>query len=76
MTALNLKYGCENIRFSLPEDIPREILRSKAPAGLKNPEDAVLKALRSPVGTAPLREKVQAGKTVCIIVNDSTRVAL
>jgi len=75
VTALNLKYGCENISFTLPANIPREILRSKALAGLKDPEDAVLKALRSPMGAAPLREIIRAGKTVCIIVNDSTRVA-
>ncbi len=75
LTIVDLKYGRGNIKFTLPEDIPRAILRSKAQEALPNPKKVILQALRSPIASAPLREKFCPGESVCIIVNDATRVA-
>ena len=42
---------------------------------LEDPAATLREALRKPIGHEPLGETVRAGERICIIVNDSTRVA-
>jgi nickel-dependent lactate racemase len=41
--------------------------------GAEDPYAEVMRSIREPIGTAPLRELVQGAKTVAIVVNDHTR---
>lgn len=70
-----LKYGNDKVTFSLDERQVLGELKMKELPVLENPEQAILDALRNPIGTKPLREIVKAGNTVAVIVNDPTRVA-
>ena len=75
MPEYTLKYGRGEIRFSIdPKRIKAELKINPHPV-LPNPEDDVRKALRSPIGTGPLKSLVKPGEKVAIIVNDPTRVA-
>ncbi len=70
-----LRYGREEVNLTLPPGIAATELKIKEMPVLKDPAGAVRKALLHPVGCPPLREVVQRGETVCLLVNDPTRVA-
>lgn len=72
---LKLAYGHEQISLELPAGIPCRLLEIGHREPLPDPGKALLKALRSPISSAPLRETVRAGETICLLVNDSTRLA-
>lgn len=75
MKKYTFKYGHGTVDFSLdPALVQDELLVNKFPA-LKDPQAAVLEAIRNPIGSKPLREIVKPGQTVAFIVNDPTRVA-
>lgn len=68
-------YGKTHMDFELPtEQILQEIKIKKMPV-LNDINEAVLDAIRNPIGSKPLRELVKPGQTVCFIANDPTRVA-
>ena len=71
----NFKYGKTSIEFNLPKEQIKGELKMAALPTLPNPEKNILDALRNPIDSKPLREIVQKGQTVAIIVNDTTRVA-
>lgn len=66
-----LLYGKEGLTINVPED--SVIIEPKNLPGLENEEEAVLNALRNPIGTEPLREMVKASDTVAIVISDITR---
>ncbi len=72
---MKLKYGNEYQILDLPDEVPGIVLEGVQTEAIINPEEAVAEALRNPIGSAPLREIVQAGESVCLLVNDSTRLA-
>lgn len=70
-----LNYGSAQLELTLPEDIPQKIISGCSCSPLEEPHDEILKVLRQPLGTLPLRQIVKTGETVSILVNDSTRLA-
>lgn len=69
------KYGKGEVSVALEEELVAGSLAIKEHPTLSCPEEAILEAIRNPIGSKPLREIVKAGETVAIIVNDTTRVA-
>jgi nickel-dependent lactate racemase len=68
---VKLAYGRKHLEINVPENAliiePREL------HGLKDEHEAVVAALRNPIGTPPLREMVKASDTVAIVISDITR---
>ncbi|HMK55240.1 MAG TPA: nickel-dependent lactate racemase [Dissulfurispiraceae bacterium] len=71
----SMHYGKGSIGFSLDQSLVSAELRIKDCPRLADPDEAVRKAIRNPIGSAPLREIIKPGETVTFIVNDPTRVA-
>ncbi|MDR3541490.1 MAG: nickel-dependent lactate racemase [Desulfosporosinus sp.] len=68
---VNLAYGKNGLKVNLPEN--SKIIE---PTHQEPPEDdheVVLNALRSPIGTKPLRELVKSSDKVVIVISDITR---
>jgi len=72
---IEVAYGKGKIKVRFPPGVPFEVLETTSPEALDNPPEKVLEALRSPVAAPPLKRIVRVGETVCILVNDSTRLA-
>jgi nickel-dependent lactate racemase len=68
---VELPYGREFLTVELPDSAT--VLRTQATAPLLDAPAAVLASLRSPLAGPPLRERVQAGQTVAIVISDITR---
>jgi nickel-dependent lactate racemase len=68
---VTLAYG----RHGLPLDLPAhaDVLTSHQAPGLPDESAAILNALRHPINSAPLRDKVKPGQTVAIVHTDITR---
>ncbi|MCL2677745.1 MAG: nickel-dependent lactate racemase [Clostridiales bacterium] len=75
MSALNqLKYGRSYI--TLPEKLAARakfILPNPAPPVIADAQAAIRAALREPIGSAPLAERVLPGQPVAVIVSDISR---
>lgn len=72
---MELQYGHKTITLRLPNGQSYEVLENVGEEPLADPEKSLLEALRSPIASPPLKEVVRAGETVCLLVNDSTRLA-
>jgi nickel-dependent lactate racemase len=70
---VDLLYGRNSIPLRLPEDIRVTVVRKHPMTPLRNPVRAVKLALEKPVGSPPLKEMAQRGKTACILICDITR---
>jgi nickel-dependent lactate racemase len=70
---MNLAYGKTGLDVDLPDDWDVTVIEPKYIPGLLEPRRAVIEALRSPLGTAPLREQVTATDRVGIVFSDITR---
>jgi len=69
------KYGKGEIKFQVDTDnVIGELVIKDYPVQ-PDPIAAIKEALRHPIGSPPLAEIVKPGQTVCLLVNDSTRVA-
>ncbi|MCL2817533.1 MAG: nickel-dependent lactate racemase, partial [Clostridiales bacterium] len=77
MSALNqLKYGRSYI--TLPEGLAAKagyILPNPAPAAVEDTQAAIHVALCSPIGSAPLAQRVLPGQPVAVVVSDISRPA-
>lgn len=73
MQQLELKYGKDSIKFSLPkEDILGVIDRNKW--NLDKTEEKIIKeSIENPICSAPLKELVHEGEKICIVIPDITR---
>jgi nickel-dependent lactate racemase len=71
---VKLAYGREGLWVELP-DRNVTVVEPSFVAGLSGPEEeaAILRALRQPLGCAPLRELVAAEDSVAIVFSDITR---
>ncbi|MBS4021252.1 MAG: nickel-dependent lactate racemase [Dethiobacter sp.] len=70
-----LNYGKEKLLLELPKGISwKEIKITEMPV-LENPDESVREAIRRPIDSPPLRDIVKPGESVCLLVNDPTRVA-
>ncbi len=75
MKNFTFKYGRGKVDFALPDERFLGDLKMAALPVIKEPEAAILHALRQPIDSPPLREILKPGQTVAVIVNDTTRVA-
>ncbi len=71
----SMKYGKGYVKFSLDPSLVLGELKIKTAPVLPDPAAVIREAIRKPIASAPLREIVKPGETVCFIVNDPTRVA-
>ncbi len=71
---LPLKFGHSQCRLSLPDGFSCDILEPARSVPLKSVEEAVLQAVRHPIGSPPLRDLVKPHQRVVIVVNDITRL--
>lgn len=70
-----LAYGRKKVPLTFLEELNWQEVALPRVAPLQDPAASVRQALQAPIDHGPLREAVRAGERVCIIVNDSTRVA-
>lgn len=66
-----LLYGETGLTIDVPDHAV--IVEPKHVPKLENEEEAVLEALRNPIGTKPLREMVKETDKVAIVISDITR---
>jgi len=71
MKNVNLAYGRTGLTISVPDTA--DILSSQYIPGLPDEAEAIRRALRHPVASAPLNEVVQPGESVVIVHSDLTR---
>ncbi len=74
MGDLIFQYGSGVQSISLREGLNYDRLAPEPLPALADPESAVRSALRHPIGRPPLRELVQPGERVAVLVNDITRL--
>ena len=70
---LQLAYGRTGLAIELPDDVPLTVIEPRFVPGLADERLEVKKALRSPRGTAPLRELVAPDDMVAVVFSDLTR---
>lgn len=70
-----LNYGHEQLKLSLPPATPWEVIKPAALEPLEEPLQSIIDALQNPINSPPLKQIVRVGEKVCLLVNDSTRVA-
>lgn len=72
---MKLKYGRQELEFEIKSSRVLDVLKANEKEGLADPLAAVKRALKDPVGTAPLAELLAAEEIndLVIIVNDVTR---
>jgi len=72
-TRLQLAYGPAGLWIELPEDALVTVIEPQFVPGLADEQAAITAALRSPVGTSPLRQLVRPADTVAVVFSDLTR---
>src|SRR5437879_18531 len=70
---IHLDYGRTGLDVELPEDRLIGPLAIRPAPPLPDPEGAIVRALREPIGTPPLAEVARGRKDACILVCDITR---
>ncbi len=70
-----IKYGDTKLELSLSPSTPWELIEPSLLEPLEEPEKAILMAIRNPLNSPPLQQIVRPGERICLLVNDSTRVA-
>ena len=68
-------YGRGTKTFDYEADDVLKVVRTEDLPVIENVREAVLDAIRHPIGTKPLEEIIRPGDTVAFICNDPTRVA-
>ncbi len=68
---VQLAYGREGLTVDLPDGC--DVIQARYIEGVADEAAAIRKALREPVGSRPLAEKVKAGDRVVIVHSDITR---
>ena len=72
--AETMKYGREEFEVHLPPElIAAELEPNQVELPQRTPAEHVRWALDHPIDSAPLKELVKAGETVCLVISDVTR---
>jgi len=71
MKTVQLAYGQTGLGMAVPDDA--HVIAPRHLDGLADEAGAVVRALRLPIGTPPLREMVKATDQVAIVISDITR---
>jgi nickel-dependent lactate racemase len=69
---VHLQYGTSDVEADIPSDHVT-VIAPRFVEGLADEASAFREAVRSPIGTAPLREIVKAHDRVAVVIPDSTR---
>src|SRR5687768_2663460 len=69
---VKLAYGQSHLAVDLPDESTTIIEPLRTP-GLPHEQQAVLRALETPIAAKPLRDWIAAGSTICIAFTDITR---
>jgi lactate racemase len=70
---VRLAYGKEGLEIALADDWDVRVIEPTYVPGLADPVGSLREALREPIVSEPLRERVKASDRVGIVVNDVTR---
>jgi nickel-dependent lactate racemase len=70
---ITLDYGRTGLEVELPDDRVIGPLAIRDAAPLVDPEAAIAKAIREPIGSAPLAEIARGRRDACILICDITR---
>ena len=70
---IELAYGRRGLTIDLPDDAPVTVIEPTFVPGLPDEQEAIRKALRSPIGTLALREITGAEDMVAVVFSDLTR---
>lgn len=68
-----MRYGKGDVTLSIPPGIEVQTLKPRTLPALDNPRNEILRTLRNPIGTKPLRDVARGKKKICLIVSDNTR---
>lgn len=71
MKKVGLAYGKTGMEINVPDNAV--VIEPRHLKGVANEKEAVLAAMRNPIGTKPLQEMVKASDTVAIVISDLTR---
>lgn len=70
-----LAYGNSRVELKLPPGVRYDVLSSSPVEPLADPIREIRRALAEPIGADPLKSILKPGETICIIVNDTTRIS-
>ncbi|UCC98557.1 MAG: nickel-dependent lactate racemase [Phycisphaerales bacterium] len=70
---IRLAYGREGLVIDLPDDLNVRIVEPTHVEGFADQAKAVHDALRQPIASKPLRQRVQSSDRVGVVINDITR---
>ena len=70
---IRLAYGRSGLWIDLPDDAPVTVIEPRFVPGLPDEQSAIIEALRSPNGSAPLRDVVDVEGGVAVVFSDLTR---
>jgi nickel-dependent lactate racemase len=70
---IRLAYGKEGLEINLPDCLNIDVPEPEYRKGLPDQAASIKDALRSPIGSRPLREMVKKSDAVGIVINDITR---
>jgi lactate racemase len=73
MSLMNIRYGNSSMEFNIQEKNLMGILAGKDDNKGSLEEEIILNALKNPIGTNKLKEKVAPGYSVCVVISDITR---
>ncbi|MFW5689699.1 MAG: lactate racemase domain-containing protein, partial [Spirochaetota bacterium] len=69
---VRLDYGKRGITVEVPASADLTVVEPRHAPGVDDPGAAVTRALRGPIGSAPLRERVRPTDRVGIVFSDIT----
>lgn len=73
LVSIKLKYGREEVNIQPEADSFLGVIQSRGLMNNKTEEEVILEALKNPIGSQRLKDIVNTGETVCIIISDITR---
>ncbi|QZY56210.1 nickel-dependent lactate racemase [Crassaminicella profunda] len=73
MKTIKMKYGNTSMDINIHDEKFLGIIESKKEIIRQKEEEVILKALKNPIDSKPLREIVKPSQKICIIISDVTR---
>ncbi|HEY8803922.1 MAG TPA: nickel-dependent lactate racemase [Clostridium sp.] len=74
MREFELKQGRGTIKFSINEKDIIGVIDNKPSTSSKTEEEVIKEALQNPISSPKLKEIVNVGETICIVISDVTRM--
>lgn len=73
MKSFELAYGSTKVKVSIEDKNLLRIIESKPFTVRQSEDEIILNALQNPIGSPRLKELVNSGETVCLVIPDVTR---